>query len=127
MLQALDLFFSALHIAIIGFNLLGWIWPRTRKAHLITIAATGASWFVLGIWFGIGYCPITDWQWDIKEKLGERNLPGSFVKYMGDKITGRNLDTSLVDALTLSCFIAAILLSVYFNFLHKKRPASTGK
>jgi hypothetical protein len=121
MLYLLDVFFSILHIVIIGFNLLGWIWPRTRKAHLITIAATGASWFLLGIWFGIGYCPITDWQWDVKEKLGERNLPNSFVKYMGDKITGRDLDASLIDALTLSCFIAAIILSVYFNFFRRKR------
>jgi hypothetical protein len=127
MLYILDVFFSILHIAIIGFNLLGWIWPRTRKAHLITIAATGASWFLLGIWFGIGYCPITDWQWDVKEKLGERNLPNSFVKYMGDKITGRDLDASMIDTLTLSCFIAAIVLSVYFNFFRRKRKAPAYK
>ena len=123
MLHVLDIFFSILHIAIIGFNLLGWIWRRTRKAHLITIAATGASWFLLGIWFGIGYCPITDWQWDVKEKLGERNLPNSFVKYMGDKITGGDLDASMIDTLTLGCFIAAIVLSVYFNFFSRKRKA----
>jgi hypothetical protein len=123
MLYLLDIFFSLLHIALIGFNLLGWIWPRTRKAHLITIAATGASWFLLGIWFGLGYCPITDWQWAIKEKLGERNLPASFIKYMGDKITGHDLDPDFVDTLTLSCFIAAVVLSIYFNFFRKKSKA----
>ena len=121
MLQAADIFFTFLHLAIIGFNLFGWIWPKTRRAHLITVAATGASWFLLGIWFGMGYCPITDWQWDIKEKLGETNLPNSFVKYMADRITGKNFDPSLVDTVTVACFAAAVVLAVYFNFFHRRR------
>jgi len=119
MLRFLDILLSFTHIALIGFNLLGWIWKRTRRAHLITIALTGASWFVLGIWFGMGYCPITDWQWQVKEKLGERDLPNSFIKYMADKITGHDFDASFIDMVTLSCFIAAIVLSVYFNFFRR--------
>lgn len=121
MLRALDVFYTILHLAIIGFNLFGWIWPRTRKAHLIVIGATAISWFGLGIWFGWGYCPITHWQWDVKEKLGETDLPSSFVKYFADKISGKDFPPSLVDTVTLSCFLAAIVLSVYFNFFWKRR------
>ena len=120
MLRLLDIFFTFLHLAIIGFNLFAWIWPRTRKAHLIVAAITLGSWFVLGIWFGMGYCPITDWQWEVKEKLGERNLPNSFVKYMADKITGRDFDPSFIDMLTMGSFALAIILSIYFNFFRKK-------
>lgn len=121
MLHFFDILLSIVHLVLIGFNLFGWIWPQTRKAHLITIAATAASWFILGIWFGMGYCPITDWQWDVKEKLGETNLPNSFIKYFADKITGKNLNRGLIDTTTVCLFAAAVVLSVYMNFFKKKR------
>ena len=120
MLQFLDVLLTIVHLALIGFNLLGWIWSKTKKAHLITIVATGASWFILGIWYGMGYCPVTDWQWDVKEKLGETNLPNSFIKYFADKLTGKDLSPSLIDTVTVCLFVAAFLLSVYVNFFKKK-------
>lgn len=119
MLKLLDIFLTFVHFALIGFNLFGWIWPATRKAHLITVTVTACSWFVLGIWFGWGYCPITDWEWKVKEKLGETNLPNSFIKYYADKISGKNIDASFVDAATLLTFLAVIALSIYFNFFRK--------
>jgi hypothetical protein len=73
MLLLLDLFLTLVHIAIVLFNLFGWIPKTTRKAHFISILLTAVSWFLLGIWFGMGYCPFTDWQWRVKEQLGERN------------------------------------------------------
>jgi Protein of Unknown function (DUF2784) len=121
MLQLLDIFYTILHFLIIGFNLLGWIWPKTRKAHLIGVGITAACWFILGIWFGWGYCPVTDWQWKVKEKLGETGLPDSFVEYFAEKITGTNFNTSLVNNITLFSFLAAILFSLYFNFVSKKK------
>jgi hypothetical protein len=123
-LQILDFLLSIVHLVLIGFNLLGWIWPQTRKAHLITIVATAASWFILGIWYGMGYCPVTDWQWDVKEKLGETNLPNSFIKYFADKVTGKNLNPSLIDTITVCLFVTAALLSVYVNFFKKKTKSN---
>ncbi|MET0393698.1 MAG: DUF2784 domain-containing protein [Chitinophagaceae bacterium] len=117
MLSFLNIVFTIAHLALVGFNLTGWIWKRTRKAHLITLLVTAASWFVLGIWHGWGYCPLTDWHWDVKTKLGERNLPNSFIKYFADKITGSDIDPSIIDAITLGSLIAAVLASVYVNFI----------
>ncbi len=119
-LKFLDIFLTFAHLALIGFNLFGWIWPKTRKAHLITVAATAFSWFILGIWFGWGYCPITDWQWKVKEKLGETNLPNSFIKYYADKISGKNIDPPIVDTATLISFLIVIVLTVYLNFFKRK-------
>jgi len=119
-LRILDLLLTLLHFVIIGFNLLGWIWKRTRKLHLIVVCATAACWFILGIWFGIGYCPITDWDWQIKEKLGEHNLPNSFIKYYADIIMGHSVSASLIDTLTAAGFFIAALLAVYFNFIQKR-------
>ncbi|MDB5023401.1 MAG: hypothetical protein JWP78_1156 [Mucilaginibacter sp.] len=121
MLRTLDLLLTLVHFAIIGFNLFGWIWQSTRKLHFIGIVLTACSWFILGVWFGIGYCPITDWQWQIKEKLGEYQLPGSFIKYYVDKISGKPVSASLIDILTAICFSLAALLSVYVNLIGKRK------
>jgi len=121
MLQSLDLLFTLLHLVIILFNLFGWLLPHLLKAHLIFALLTLASWLVLGIWFGIGYCPITDWQWQIKEKLGEHNLPASFVKYFADAVTGYSFDPALIDVLTGLSFGIAIFASVYLNIIRFRR------
>lgn len=127
MLQLLDVFLTIIHLVIILFNLLGWIPVYTRRAHLVSILLTAASWFLLGIWFGIGYCPITEWQWKIKEKLGETNLPGSFIKYYGDKITGSNLSPAFVNNITAICFALAFTLSIYMNFFNRQPKKSMRK
>ena len=116
-----DILFTILHLLIIGFNLLGWIWPSTRKLHFIVVVLTASSWFILGIWYGIGYCPITDWQWEIKEKLGETNLPNSFIKYIADKITGWNISSNLIDTITAGSFAMALISTVYLNFFRRKK------
>jgi Protein of Unknown function (DUF2784) len=127
LLKFLDILLTATHFALISFNLFGWIWPATRKAHLVTVTATAFSWFILGIWFGWGYCPITDWEWRVKQKLGETNLPNSFIKYYADKISGKNIDALLVDAATLLTFLAVIALTIYFNFFKKRNKAVNKK
>src|SRR5690606_11004485 len=116
MLQTLDILLTIVHLIIIFFNLLGWIWKDTRRLHFYSILATAVSWFGLGIWFGLGYCPITDWQWQVKGELGEQNLPASFIKYFADRITGQYIDSGLIDTLTAVFFVMAAVLSVYFNF-----------
>ena len=121
MLFLLDIFLTGLHLAIIGFNLFGWIYPKWRKAHFVVILLTAASWFLLGIWFGIGFCPITEWQWQVKEKLGEKNLPASFITYYADKITGKSWDPNVINTITVCCFAAAALLSIYVNFIKRKK------
>ena len=116
----LDILFFVLHIVTIGFNLVGWIWPKTRKLHLTVVILTLASWLGLGIWFGFGYCFLTDWHWTIKEKLGEADLPNSFVKYFADQITGLDFDPGLIDGITLGAFGVAIGAAIYVNFMRPK-------
>jgi uncharacterized membrane protein (Fun14 family) len=112
----LDYAFVILHSSLILFNLTGWAWKRTRRVHLIIIGSTIASWFGLGIFYGWGYCPLTDWHWDIKQTLGETYLPNSFVMYYGDKLTGLTLDPFAVDAAVFILGLLAFLLSCWLNF-----------
>ena len=117
MLQLLDVLLTLVHLSIIAFNLFGWIPKRTRKAHLVSVALTAASWFILGIWCGMGYCPFTDWQWKVKSQLGEKNLPGNFIEYFLEKITEHNFSSEFINTLIAGCFFIAVILSVYVNFI----------
>lgn len=124
MRHLLDIFFIVFHTSLVLFNLFGWIWRKTRRLNLVTLLLTGASWFILGIFYGIGYCPLTDWHFRILEKLGETNLPNSYMSYLAERLTGIHFNPDLVDALTLAGFILALVLSVVCNardFVRKKK------
>lgn len=115
MLHFLDGFFLVFHMALTLFNLLGWIWKKTRRIHLISIGLTMLSWAGLGLFYGFGYCPFTDWHWDVKRALGETDLPASYVKYYVDRVTGLDADPLLVDATVLISALVALTLSVWLN------------
>ncbi len=119
MLELLNIFFHFLHILIIFFNLLGWIFHKTRRAHLLSVLLTFVSWFGLGIFYGWGYCPSTDWHWQVQRNLGIDNLPNSYIKYLFDTITGISSDPFLIDVLTLVLFILAFTISIWLNFFYK--------
>ncbi len=110
-----DALFVVFHTALIVFNMLGWAWRRTRRLHLITISATLLSWFGLGVAYGWGYCPLTDWHWQIKRALGETALPASWIKYYLDRITGMNWSATVVDWLVVGSALGALALSAWLN------------
>jgi len=111
----LDYFFIVFHSCLVLFNLTGWVWKRTRRIHLITIGLTILSWFGLGVFYGWGYCPCTEWHWEVKLELGESNLPYSYVKYYMDKLTGCKWDPLLVDAAVVVLGLLAFALSCWLN------------
>lgn len=83
MLALADISFDVLHICVILFNLFGWIPRRTRFAHRALIGVTAFFWLAVGPVIGsLGYCPLTDWHWRIKEMRGETNLPASYIDYI---------------------------------------------
>jgi hypothetical protein len=83
---------------------------------LIILIITGASWLFLGLIVGtLGYCPLTDWHFTILEKMGKTDLPSSYIKYLADRLTGSDLNANIVDKFTLYCFLAALVISVFFN------------
>lgn len=115
MWKLLDILFYLIHFVIIGFNLLGWIWHKTRKWHLIVAGVTLFCWLIIGIWYGFGYCPITDWQWQIKSHLGQTNLPASFVEHAIDKFLPVNISSYAADLITAITFSLAIVISLWLN------------
>ncbi len=110
-----DIFFVVFHTSLIIFILFGWIWRKTRIWNLVVILLTAGSWTILGIFFGFGYCPLTDWHFNVLIKLGHSDLPTSYIKYLVDRITGLNFTQHVIDQVTLWGLIAALLISLYLN------------
>jgi hypothetical protein len=123
--RIIDIFFVVFHTSLIFFNLFGWIWRKTRVLNMVTLVLTGSSWLLLGLITGtMGYCPLTDWHFTVLEKLGKTGLPSSYVKYLTDRLTGLDVNASLVDSITLYSFLAVLLISLCCNisdFLKKGR------
>jgi hypothetical protein len=111
---ALNILFFAFHTLWMVFNCVGWIWRRTRRWHLATLTLTGLSWFLLGIWFGWGYCPFTDWHWTVRERLGYVDPP-SYTQLLITQLTGMDVGTPVANAMTVLVFAAALVLSVVLN------------
>ncbi|MFW6226504.1 MAG: DUF2784 domain-containing protein [Bacteroidota bacterium] len=120
-LVIIDGFFLVFHFLFILFNLTGWIWTYTRKFHLVSILLTLASWFGLGIFYGWGYCPLTDWHWKVLNQLGRYGLPNSYVSYLIERISGIALPGKVVDTITLVLALAVLGLSLWFNSVDSKR------
>jgi len=110
-----DWFFVVFHLLLTLFNALGWIWKKTRKLNLITLLLTGSSWGILGIFYGFGYCPLTDWHWQVLHELGIYDLPFSYLEYLAERLTGLEFHAQLVDNLTLILFSAFLLTSIGLN------------
>ena len=115
-LQLLNYFFFAFHNALILFNLFGWLFPKTKKLHLISLLITLFSWGVVGIWKGFGYCFLTDWHYRILRKLGERDMPSSYISLLMEKSPVWLPDTALTETLTLALTLLALLCTIWVNF-----------
>jgi hypothetical protein len=114
--QILDVLFFAFHLLLIPFNLFGWIFKPLRKWNLITLGITAFSWFILGIFFGFGYCFLTDWHWQIREKLGYPNPYNSYIHFLVETLFDVHVSAALVDKFTAIFFVAAVVMSVATNF-----------
>jgi len=129
-MKFLDIFFTVFHTCLVIFNLFGWIWKRTRRLNLICLLLTAGSWLILGLFYGMGYCPLTDWHFQILTKLGYTDLPNSYLSFLFTRLTGLPIEQSLVDAVTLWGLIIALVLSLYLNlrpwFRSKGKKANAG-
>lgn len=117
MYYLLDIFFLVFHTVLILFNLFGWAWKKTRRLNFITLFLTAFSWFILGIWYGFGYCPCTHWHWLVRRELGHYDMPASYIKFLVDLFTGLDVNAVLVDWGTGIAFGLAFIVSIYVNFV----------
>jgi hypothetical protein len=121
----LNIFFFAFHTVFTLFNIVGWAFHKTRKLHLFTLSLTAFSWFILGIWYGWGFCFCTQWHWAVRLKLGFTDESKSYIHFLILKITGINLPEKLVDTTTLTVFLFVIGLSIWFNMKDQRKKCKS--
>ncbi|WP_413288132.1 DUF2784 domain-containing protein [Bdellovibrio sp. HCB337] len=117
----LDNFFLYFHLVFSLFNLFGWASVKTRKWNLVALLITAFFWFIVGFRYGFGYCPLTDWHWQVREKLGYTDMPYSYIKFLVDYFTGWNVDAVTVDVVTMILFLVALILSIALNIRDRRR------
>lgn len=120
MLELLDILFHIFHISIIVINTTFWLSLRTLRIAQVTLVLTAISWFGFGFFYGFGYCFLTDWHWQIKEELGETNLPLSYIKLVLDRTTGMNWEPEVVDKWTFIVLIVSVLGCLIQTFRPRK-------
>jgi hypothetical protein len=118
---ALNVGFFVFHTAWIAFNCLGWIWRRTRPWQLAAVALTALSWVGLGVAYGWGYCPCTDWHWQVRARLGFDDPP-SYIQLLVRVVTGIELRQPVADTIAVVTLAAAALLGVALTIRDRRRP-----
>lgn len=101
----------------------GWIFPKTRRAHLLLLGLILISWIGLGYWYGFGYCVLTDVHWSIKQHLGQTDLPPSFIAYILEIMTGYKFGPQFVDPLSYVLLLLSIVMSILLNIRGLRRKA----
>ncbi|HMP99029.1 MAG TPA: DUF2784 domain-containing protein [Cyclobacteriaceae bacterium] len=114
--QLANIFFFVFHILLILFNLLGWIWKKSRKWNLFTLCLTAFSWFGLGIFYGWGYCPLTDWHWQVRDELGLITPYNSYIQFLIVELSGIKITALNADRLSVIAFGLALGCSMVANF-----------
>ncbi|MGA8514594.1 MAG: DUF2784 family protein [Burkholderiaceae bacterium] len=111
---ALNLLCHVVHVALILFVLLGWLFAPLQAAHLALVLGMLGCWFILGRWLGAGYCPITDAHWRIKAALGPGRPPSSYIHYLLARL-GWAVNPAKLDRNVGLAAIGIALLSVAVN------------
>jgi hypothetical protein len=111
----LDWAFLVGHTALIFFNLFGWAWGKTLRLNLLSIFLTAGSWIAFAPWYGLGYCPCTDWHWQVKEALGQTDLPNNYLTYLFEAWTGVVVSDEFASRLAWAALAPALALSLYLN------------
>ena len=79
------------------------------------------SWFGLGAWYGWGYCPFTDWHWQVRERLGYRDDPDSYMELLISEVFKVDLSSFWADALTCGTFAIVAVLTIILNVRDVRR------
>lgn len=114
------------HLVIVLFLTFGWIWAKTRPLHRIAVGVTSFLWVVVGAIVGkIGYCPVTDWHWQVKKLRGEDDLPVSYIDYQLQRI-GIHLPTERADHIVMAVFAAIVVMTIALGVRDYRRKKAQG-
>jgi len=126
MLELANIGFYLFHTLLIVFNMFGWIWRRTRFWHLISMGLTSFSWFVMGAFYGWGYCLCTDWHFQVREQLGYHDTESTYVQLLANQGFGITMSRETSDFWAVSIFVAILVaMALVWSREFSRRPRAT--
>src|SRR5690606_32041581 len=111
----LNYFFFIFHTVLILFNCFGWIVPRLRKWNLIVLLLTAFSWFVLGIWYGRGYCVRADSRYAAPHGVRPPSICGSPLHLLRVGATRVSFASRPVHVAAAAVLCRRLAVSVWLN------------
>ena len=112
-LHVLNIGLFVVHSGLIAFNLTGWIFPRTRKLHLICVGATLFSWFAMGAYRGFGYCLCTDWHFQIRRTLDLPVNSQTYLQLMSQVFFGIPMNRFTSDVLAGGGLLLIVIVTLF--------------
>ena len=76
------------------------------------------------MFYGVGYCVLTDIHWAIRAKMGIANDPPSFVSLLIRDTVGITPSDGFVSILVITLTSIALVMSVWLNIRDLKRSKS---
>ena len=117
----LNYFYHFIHIFVIIVATFGWTLAKLHKLQIAVIFSILLSWIGGGLFFGFGYCFLTDWHWQVRRRLGIVDDPHSYTKLIFDMISGEDTAPKLVDTLTVAGLLIGIMGCIWRNRSISKR------
>ena len=107
--------FHSVHLLVILFVATGWMVSALLPFHLALTGLTLMCWFILGLWFGFGYCPISDWHWKFKGALGDGQPQGSYIHFVLQHMRKNKISAAVVDKVVLVGTVVIMGISLFLN------------
>jgi hypothetical protein len=114
MLISLNAGYHLLHMAVVAINLFGWMSRKSRVPTLILQGVTFCCWIGFGLakgWWG--YCPLTDWHWQLKSNMGEAVLPNSYITYIFSNWFMLPINDEFATGLIVGAMALSVMANVY--------------
>lgn len=114
-LEGLNVFFFVFHTCLILFNVTGWAWKRTRPWNLAMLLLTAASWFLIGLRYGTGYCVCTDLHFRVRAALGIHETADNYLQLLARSMLHVDPSAALVREVAALGFGISLFLSLALN------------
>ena len=114
----IDLFFNLLHIIAILINSLGWVFNITLRPSLYLIIITLFCWTFLGIFQGIGFCPLTYIHSQYLYTNYEFHLPFSYLDYLLINNFNLPLTSKMISITSVLVIFISLIINLKKNNLN---------
>ena len=119
--SVLDIFFNFIHLLIIFINCFGWAWEKTLKLNIFLLLATIVSWSILGIFFGLGFCFLTNIHFIFLNSIETTAIPFSYLDHLLIDSLDLKISSKIISLFSILVIFASLGVSIKKNFYHVER------